>query len=217
MLKRYFLSLLCLPLLPAIFVLLLSPLLAMRRSVPSPYYEQLVCLWGAFALLLMIIIGNNLVKKIWFFPGSDKLSSEKQLRDALLDVNTLACPVTAHAKRKKIIFTWRYNELQWCGTFSRLGVEQLYELHCRIDADRRTVYLVDRIRRVDFLVCPDQVKTGFARICLPLLRARSKSLETINQYASIEAHEYDFSPREIKAPVLGTILACGWNVRFSLF
>ncbi|MDD2467452.1 MAG: hypothetical protein PHI97_26005 [Desulfobulbus sp.] len=217
MLKRYVLSLLCLPLLLAVFLLLLSPLLSLRRSVPSPYYEQGVCLWGALALVLMIFIGNKLLKKIWFFPGANKLSSEKQVREVLLGVNTLACPVKALGKRKKIILTWRSTDPQWCGMFSRLGMERLYELHCRIDADSRTVYLVDRIRRVDFLICPDRVKTGFARICLPFLRVRSNRLETIDQYSSLQMHDYDFYPREIKGPVLGSILACGWNVRFSLF
>jgi hypothetical protein len=32
----------------------------------------------------------------------------------------------------------------------------------------------------------------------------------------MEPFQYDFLPHEIKAPVLGTILASGWNVRFSL-
>lgn len=217
MFKRYLLTLLCLPLLPIILLLLLSPLLALRQSLQTPQFEQAVCLWGGVTLFLMIIIGNKLLKWVWFFVGNDKAVPEEQLRQRLLGVNSLDCPVTARARRKKITLTWRYTDLQWCGMFSRLGMERLYELHCRIDADTRTVYLVDRIRRVDFLLCPDRVKTGFGRICLPVLRVRLGHLKTIASYSSLEAHEYDFHPREIKAPVLGTILACGWNVRFSLF
>ena len=216
MVKRYLYSLLCLPLLPALLLLLLAPLLVLHHRLPSPYFEQMVCLWGAAALLLMIVIGNKLLKKIWFFLGENKLTSVQQLRDALLAVNTLTCPVAALGKRKKIIFTWRYNDLQWCGMLSRRGIDRLYELHCRIDADSRTVYVIDRIRRVDFLICPDRVKTGFARICLPKLQG-GDAFETISLYAAREPHDYDFFPGEMKGPVIGTILSCGWNVRFSLF
>ena len=95
--------------------------------------------------------------------------------------------------------------------------DHLYELHCRIDADSRTVFLVDRIRRVDFLICPDRVKIGVKRICLPVLRTGCDRLETLEQYSALQVHDYDFYPREIKGPVLGTILGNGWNVRFSLF
>lgn len=217
MLKRYFLTLLCLPLLPALFLLLLLPLLALRHSLQTPFFEQIVCVWGAVALLLLIVIGNKGLKKVWFFGGDGEWVAEEQLRRRLLAVGTLDCPVMATARGKKIIFTWRHGDPHWCGRLSRLGMEHLYELQCRIDADSRTVYLRDRIRRVEFLICPDRVKTGFARICLPVLRVRRSRLETIEQYSSMEAHEYDFHPREIKAPLLGTIIACGWNVRFSLF
>nr|WP_321467600.1 hypothetical protein [uncultured Desulfobulbus sp.] len=217
MMKRYLLSLLCIPLLPALYCLLLLPLYGLRHTFSALHFEQLLCLWGAAALLTMLLIGNTLLGKIWCFRGADKLTSENQLRDALLAVNAMDCPVLAKGKRKKVVFTWRYKQLQWCGMFSRLGMTRLYELRCRIDADHRTVYLVDRTRMVDFLICPDRVKTGFARICLPWLRAGSSNLKTIDAYASLAPHDYDFHPREVKSPVMGTIIKCGWNVRFSLF
>ena len=51
---------------------------------------------------------------------------------------------------------------------------------------------------------------------LPLLRLRPSRLGSVEQYAATESFQYDFLPREIKGPVLGTILQSGWNVRFSL-
>jgi len=217
MFKRYLLTLLALLLLPCLYALLLSPLLVLRNSFSSPHYAQILCFWGASALLLMLLIGNNLLKKIWVFHGADKLTLEKQLRQRLLEVNKLNCPVTAIEKRKKIIFTWRYKDIAWCGMLSRMGIGHLYELHCRIDADSRTVFLVDRIRRVDFLICPDRVKTGCKRICLPVLRTGCDRLKNLAQYGALQPHDYDFVSREIKGPVLGTLLEQGWNVRFSLF
>ncbi|MCL1981324.1 MAG: hypothetical protein FWG62_09675, partial [Proteobacteria bacterium] len=141
------------------------------------------------------------------------------LRQRLLEVNDMDCPVTAQAKHKnkKIVFTWRVKELRWCELFSRLGKNKLDELHCRIDADTWTVYLSDRVRVADFIICPDRVKTSRRRIPLPLLWASSKRLDAIEQYAAQAAHDYAFHLREIKSPVQGTILASGWHVRYTLF
>ena len=39
----------------------------------------------------------------------------------------------------------------------------------------------------------------------------------IEGFATAEAYEYAFHPREIKGPIMAAILAAGWNVRFGLF
>lgn len=216
MLKRSLLTLLFLfGLLLAALVGLL-PLLVVRAKLDAPTYLLALCLWVALAILVLIPVFSMLLKKIWFFRGSGDPVPLDVLKERLLAINTMNCPVAALAKRKKIILTWRYQETQWCEMFSRLDLNRLFELHCHFDADTRTVTLVDRIRTADFLICPERVKIGRARIPLPLLRARSGRLATIEQYPALEAHDYDFHPREIKSPVMGTILACGWNVRFSL-
>jgi hypothetical protein len=217
MFKRYILSLLALTLLLAGLLLSLALLLPLRPRLETPFFEQAACLWASTVLLLLIPAGNRLLRKVWFFRGTEYPVSLEQLHERLLAVNGLDCPVTATAKRGKIILTWRRTDARWCELFSRLDMQRLYELRCRFDVDTRTVYLVDRIRTIDFVVCPDHVKTGFARICLPFIRSRHRRLTTIEQFPTLEAFEYDFHPREIKAPVLGTILACGWNARFSLF
>jgi len=73
------------------------------------------------------------------------------------------------------------------------------------------------MRTADFLICPERVKIGSLRVPLPILTIRPRHLGTIEGYTTTAPHEYHFHPREIKSPVMGTILASGWNVRFSLF
>lgn len=217
MLQRYLQTFIALLALLLAALVTLAPILAVRAKLDGPAFTLAVCLWAALTLLALIPVSGMLLQRIWFFRGTGDPTTLKQLQERLLAINTVNCPVSAALKRKKLIFTWRTQELQWCELFSRLDVKRLYELHCRFDADTRTVYLLDRIRLADFVVCPERVKIGSRRIPLPLLRARSRRLATINQFATLEPHDYDFHPREIKSPVLGTILACGWNVRFSLF
>lgn len=215
--KRYVLTLLAMVLVLLGVIASLAPLLLVRSRLEAPISALCLCLWLVLVIVVVLPLGNMLLKHIWFFRGTGEPVPLEQLRARLLAVNTLPCPVAALAKRRKIVLTWRITDTQWCELLSRMERPLLYELHCRFDADTRTVILVDRIRRVDYVICPDRVKTGLARIPLPLLRARRKRLATLDQYSTLEAHDYDFLPWEIKSPTLGTILACGWNVRFSLF
>jgi hypothetical protein len=217
MLKRFALTFFSLCLLLTGVLISMAPLPAIRTRLDAPTFVMVLCLWTALVILVLIVVAGKILPKIWFFRGTGDPVSLEQVHQRLLTINDLPCPVTAIAARKKMIFTWRIRETQWCELFSRLGISRLYELHCRFDADTRTVFLSDRIRRADFLICPDEVKIGRRRIPLPLLRVKSRRLGTIEQYATVEAYDYALHPREIKSPIMGTILACGWNVRFSLF
>lgn len=217
MLKRSVLTFLGMFVLLAGALLSGLPLLLLRAQLDEPTMLVLFCLWLASVSVAGLAVANTLLKKIWFFRGKGEPVTPEQLRQRLLTVNAMACPVTAQEKRRSLMFTWRYRNEHWCELFHRLGISRLYELHCHIDADTRTVLLVDRIRPVDFLICPDRVKTGRLRIPLPLLAFRSKQLAAIEQYATLAEHDYTLHPREIKSPIVGTILASGWHIRFSLW
>ena len=217
MLKRSFLTFFSLFLLLIAYLLSLLPLLVVQGKLDASTYLTVLCIWVALATLLFLPALGLVIKKIWFFRGTGVPATLEQLQERLLSLNAMSCPVQAICKRKKLILTWRYQEVQWCERFSDLGINRLYELHCRFDPATRTVLLADRMRTADFLICPQRVKIGFLRIPLPFLRVRPKRLGTIAQYATMAPSGYTFHPREIKAPVMGTILANGWNVRFSLF
>lgn len=217
MLKRAILTFLAIPALMAGLLLSGLPLLMLRTQLDEQTMLMLFCLWLASVSVAALVVANILLRKIWFFRGKGEPVTAEQLRQRLLTVNAITCPVSAQEKRRTIVFTWRYREKQWCELLHRFGLPQLYELHCHIDSDTRTVLLVDRMRAADFLICPDRVKIGRLRIPLPLLAISSKQLAAIEQYATLAEHDYTLHPREIKSPVLGTILASGWHVRFSLW
>ena len=217
MLRRFFLTLFSLGLLMAGALASLTPLLLLRQRLDMSTFAMSVCIWLAVVLLALLLLTNMLLRRIWFFRGQGEPTPLDQLRQRLLSVNDLGCPVMALDKRRKMVFTWRFKELPWCELFSRLGKRRIDELHCRFDADTWTVYLSDRVRLADFLICPNQVKTGRPHIILPLLRASSKRLNAIEQYTALAGHDYAFHAREIKSPVQGAILASGWHVRYTLF
>jgi hypothetical protein len=175
------------------------------------------CLWLASVPLALLFVADMLLRRIWFFQGQGEPVALDELQQSLLRVNAMDCPVLALAVRGKIIFTWRRQELRWCELFSRLGKNRLDEVHCRFNVSTRTVYLYDRVRSADFLICPDRVKIGRRCIPLPLLRAVMKRFDSIERYAALAEHDYAFHAREIKSPIVGTILAGGWHVRYTLF
>lgn len=217
MLKRSLMSGAALLLILTAYLVSLLPLLLVRNRLEEGTLLIVLCLWVALAALLFPLFLGWVIKKCWSFQGTGDPVHLEELRRRLLKINDLRGPVRALGKGDKLIITWRYEEQQWCELLSRLGVVRLYELHCRFEPVTRTVLLVDRMRTADFLICPNQVHVGFRRIPLPFFRVRPKRLGTVEQYAATAPHEYDFHPREIKSPVMGTILTSGWDVRFSLF
>ena len=217
MLKRYSLGILGALLLAVLVLITLLPLSLLHAHLESAYFLQFACVWVAFTLFFLLLLGNALLRKVWFFPGTGDPLPMEQLREKLLSINSISCPVQVVGKRKKMSFSWRLTDATWCERLRQSPGTYLYELRCRLDADTRTVFMVDRIRHVDLELCPEKVETGRRHICLPVLRVHLRRLPLIDSYASAAPESYALEPREIKAPVLGTILACGWNVRLSLF
>jgi len=217
MLRRFSLTVVCTLLLVAGALASLTPLVPLRSRLDESVFAVAVCLWLAVVLLALLAAANLALRRIWFLRGQGEPVAQGELRQQLLRVNDLDCPASARAGRRKIVFTWRCGELRWCELFSRLGKRRLDEVHCRFDADLLTVYLADRVRAVDFFICPDQVKTGRRRIPLPLLWLPLKRLGSFEHYAALAEHDYTFHGRELKAAVVATILACGWHVRYTLF
>ena len=217
MLKRYLRTLVWLSLTAAVTVLVLVGLLALRGMLSDEVVLMAICLWCTAVSLVLLPLLARLFATIWFFPGTGEATVEEQLRARLLAINDRPGPVRAVAGKKDIVVTWNYREAEWCELLSRLGQNSIYELRLRFDGTTRTVTMADRMRRAEFLFCPEGVKVGWPRIPLPLLRVRLAKAGSLEGFATAEAYEYTFHPREIKAPIMAAILAAGWNVRFSLF
>lgn len=215
--KRFLLTSLFLLLLACLCLLSLWAVLGLGTALEPSTLVVALCLWLALASLFLLFSSNRLLKKIWRFPARGEPASLEQLQTQLLAINQLPGPVGVSRRRQRLVFSWRFQELVWCERLSLLAISRLSELHCRFDPATHTVFLLDRVRSADVLICPDRVRIGRARIPLPLLRVRPRHLGTVSQYATLTPEHYQFHPREIKAPVMGTILASGWEVRFALW
>ena len=216
MLKRYVRTVLWLSLTAVVAALVPMGLLVLRDMLGNEIVAVAICLWLAVGSLALLPLLARLCATIWFFPGTGEAIAEEHLRARLLAINDRPGPVRAAAIKKDILITWNYRDAQWYELLSRQGRNAIYEVRLRFDQATRTVTMVDRMRRAEFLFCPEGVKVGWPRIPLPLLRVRLAKAGSIEGFATAEAYEYAFHPREIKGPIMAAILASGWNVRFGL-
>lgn len=216
MIKRYFLTFGGFCLLAAIYLLTLLPLLMVRGDLANQTYIKALAVWGLLVLLSLGPALSLLLKKIWFFHGTGEPVSLKKLRASLMEVNEMHVPVRIEEKGKRLIAEWRYDDPSWCERMAEKNVTRLYELRLGFDENTRTVTLADRSRRVDLDLCPIRVKTGFLAVPRLFFAVKTGKNQGIEKYKEVAPSDFQFKPGEIKSPLVNTILAQGWNVRFAL-
>ena len=85
------------------------------------------------------------------------------------------------------------------------------------DRTTRTVIMTDKYRSADWKLSPIKVETGWFAYPKPYFNITVGEEWGIDNYVNSASEDYAFAPKELKAPILNTILKNGWNVRFSLF
>lgn len=214
MLKRYFLTFIFFTLLLVCYGISLLPLLLLSDTLAQKSSSNAFIVWGLLAFISLFPALHYILKRIWFFEGRCEPVPLESLQSVLLNLNSLDAPVLVKEKKKKYIVTWRCKEEKWCQLMEHGGVKKLYELHLFFDNPTKTVFFKDISRSINFITCPAKVKVSFLRMSKPLLGISLSEENTIDTYGTMDISEYTFCPKEIKTPVLNTVLNQGWNVRF---
>jgi len=217
MLKRYIQTGFFLFLLALLYGLGLLPVLLVRASLQTGQYLLALLSWAALVGLSLPFLLGIIIRRVWFFPGRGEPVLQDLLREKILAINDMEAPVRVKEKRHRLIVCWRHDDPAWCERMDRAGMKKTFELHLELDNATKTVTMTDRARKVDFDLCPVKVKTGFLALPRPCFRVATGPDWSVEAYRDRRDSEYRFQPWEIKSPVMGTILAGGWNVRFSLF
>lgn len=216
MIKRYLLTFMGFFILATGYLFTLLPLLMVRSGLSNQTYLEALAVWGVLVLLSLGPAVSFLLRKIWFFEGTEQSVSLEKLRSTLLEVNKMHGPVRVRKKGKRLIMEWRYDDPAWCERMAAENMSGLYELRLAFNENTRTVTLSDRSRRVDFSLCPIRVKTGFLAMPRLFFGIRPAKEQGLEQYAERRPYDFSFKPGEIKSPLVGTLLSLGWNVQFSL-
>jgi hypothetical protein len=195
----------------------LLPLILVRPHLQMEPFLGAFFIWlFLFAVSLPFVV-RMIIRRTWFFRGNGEPVIRDLLESMLMGVNDFNAPVSVSKKRGKLIFSWRCNEPQWCERMVLEDVRKNYELRLKFDGDTRTVSMIDRVRSVDFDLCPIKVKTGF--LARPRFYCGVKTGQQwgLKNFKQTTADQYRFKPQELKSPVFNSIIAHGWNVRLDIF
>jgi hypothetical protein len=157
-------------------------------------------------------------KRVFRFKGEGSPISEDTLRSLILNINDLDAPVMIQEKNGRLIATWKYVDAKWWQLFAKAGLEQVYELHMKINADKKTVTMIDINKSVSWKAGPTQVRIrgGFFR-GISTTYSIGKQWGIKENFELGKIYDYKFSSNEIKYPIMNTILRNGWDVRFGLW
>lgn len=189
----------------------------------NPNLHEGLMIGAILSLMLFTTIGmipalNQIAKRVFYFPGSGDPLEPGRLREEIEAINRFDVPVQVIQKGKKYIITWNYVDAKWWGVLSKSGLKKVYELHVKLNEEKREAILIDVNKTVSWGVSPIKVSVygGYQR-------GIAFGYEAGIQWGITEAFElgkiykFQFRPSEIKDPVLNTILESGWNVRFSMW
>ncbi len=159
-----------------------------------------------------------IAKRVYRFKGEGSPVSESALRDVIQHINTLDAPVAIEERNDRLVATWKYVDAKWWEIFAKAGLEQVYELHMKLDETKKTVTMIDIHKSVSWQAGPSEVRLrgGF-------FRGISTTYEIGKQWGIKEnfelgkIYDFKFSSSEIKYPIMNTILRNGWDVRFGLW
>lgn len=168
--------------------------------------------------ITLIPFMQSMAKRVFHFKGQGTPISEKALRAMILNINELEAPVMIQEKNGRLIATWNYLDARWWEILAKAGLEKVYELHMKINDDRKTVTMIDIHKSVSWRAGPSQVRLrgGF-------FRGISTTYEIGKQWGIKEnfkpgkIYDYKFSSGEIKYPIMNSILKNGWDVQFALW
>ncbi len=197
----------------------LLPLLLVWPHVQFQFLLPALIAWAALYILPLPFFLRLIIHRVWFFRGTGEPVLQDLLQFMLMGINDFNTPVIATRKRNRIRLAWRCSEPDWCRRMAIEGVRKSYELNLEFDSSTRTVIMRDRVRNVNFFLCPVKVSTSLFTSARFFCRVRTgKEWQTgIKFFEQTMADDYQFNAQELKSPVFNTIITNGWNVRFELY
>lgn len=216
MFKRYVKTISGFALLFFVYFLALSPILVIKPNLDRGQFLVALVTWGVLAGLFFIPAAAMIIRRAWFFRGSGEPVVLDLLQSLLLEVNNLDAPVRIKKQRRRFTATWRLDDQKWCERLEKKAMKKVYELWLVFDSSTKTVTMSDKYRSANWDLSPIAVKTGWLVLSKPFFKVATGNEWGVENYRDTKPEDYDFSPDEIKSPVMNTILKNGWNVRFSL-
>jgi hypothetical protein len=200
-----------------LYLVPLMPLFLIRDQLEQKQLLLALGVWVGCGVLLFLPTLGMIIRKSWFFDGQGEPIVQDLLLAMLTGINDMNGPVQVHRHHGRLVFSFRCNDPGWLERMELGGLNKAYELTLRLDHSTRTVIMTDRFRSLHWKLSGGKAQTGFFAWPRPFFKVDLGEEWGIENYEQARPEAYEFTPREIKSPILNTILRNGWNVRFSLF
>ena len=178
---------------------------------------------GVIVGMVICIIGfipylNFVAKKVFYFAGEGEPIPGEELRTMIKEINRFNVPVAVQERGNTLVVTWRYIDAEWWEILARAGLKKIYELHIKFNEVKKEATLIDVHKSVSWRAGPSQVRVygGFFR-GLNFAYEIGKRWGIKENFELGSIYDYQFSPQEIKNPVMNSILRNGWAVRFGMW
>lgn len=170
------------------------------------------------AMILIIPFMNFVIKRTFYFQGEGNPAPVDKLRSQLTDVNSIDAPVTVTGSDGTLVATWRYADAKWSQLIGQKELQKVYELRMEFHPDSHEVLLTDitKSKKQSIGLFDISARFSFSRGVIDAYDR--KTLYGLREDFTVgEVVDYEFTPSEIKTPVMNTILTHGWDVRYSLW
>jgi hypothetical protein len=157
-------------------------------------------------------------KRVFCYTGEGEPVGEDELRALILAINEFDAPVSVEERGKKIVVTWKYNDAKWWELLARAGLKRLYELHIKLNEEKKEAVLIDVLKTVAWRAGPTEVSvraSGFRGIYAGCQLGSRWGIK--ENFELGEVYSFKFKPSEIKSPIANSILRSGWRVRFGIW
>ena len=153
-------------------------------------------------------------------PGTAVLS-RPELEKALLALNRDTAPYglgPGDDEGVDLIAQWKIVDVAWYEIFAKAGLKKVYKIYMRLDEEHKQVRAVDREYEVSW-------RAGAPSLSLAAkaFRGQSRSIQFGMGVVFTEelkpglVYKYRFSTKELKDPIIRTVLASGWAYKPVVF
>jgi hypothetical protein len=152
--------------------------------------------------------------------GTAVLSPE-EVRSRILALNRPTAPyqiVGGASDGVDLVAEWKIVDAEWYEVFSKAGLKKVFRILLKLDPEKHEVRTSDREYTVEW-------SAGLPKLSLAVsgFRGQKQSVEFGTAYAFTETlapgqvYRYRFSTGEMKKPIQGAVIGCGWTYRGVAF
>ena len=144
--------------------------------------------------------------------------SQVDVRAALLSINRSTAPFVVREatseEKADLVAEWKIVDAKWYETFAKAGLQKVFKVLMRFDAENHEVRAVDQAWNLEW-------EAGLPTLSLSAekFRGQQTSVEFGTAYAFTEnldygeVYNYKFSTGEIKGPLSDAVTSAGWTWR----